>query len=75
MDHGLGSHQTYNFSHDFTSDSYEVITLCNVYLGDDSIMKVIGMRFIVMKIIVRDKINQIYIKDALRVPKLQANLL
>lgn len=75
MDHGLGSHQTYDFVHNFTFDSYEVNTPCNVYLGDESIMKAIGMRTNAMKTIVRGKINQICVKDTLCVPKLRANLL
>ena len=52
----------------------EVIALCNVNLGDYSIVKVIGMRSIIVETIVRDKIDQIRIKDALNESKLHANL-
>ena len=54
---------------------YEVITPYNVYLDDDSIVEVIGMGSIVLNSIVRGKINQIIIIDAVHLSNLQANFL
>lgn len=56
-------------------DTYKVIAPCNVLLGDDSALEVIGMASIIVELLVRDKIKRIGIKNALHVPKLQANLL
>lgn len=52
-------------------DVYKVIASRNVYLDNDSVFKVTGMRFIIIKIIVRAKVNQICVKDVLHMPKLQ----
>jgi len=62
-------------SHRTTFDMYEVITPYNVYLDDDSIVEVIGMGSIVLNSIVRGKINQIIIIDAVHLSNLQANFL
>lgn len=53
----------------------EVIVLCNVYLGDDNVIKVIGIGFIVVNVMVRGKIKRISIKDVFHISKLQTNLL
>lgn len=55
-------------------DKYEVIAPRNVYLGLDKVIKSIDMRSIIVKNIVRGKINRIPIKDAFHVSKLQANM-
>lgn len=63
-------------SHRTAFDTYEVIASHNVHLGDDSVVEALGIESIVMEVIVRGKINQFKNKkDALYVPKLQANLL
>lgn len=62
-------------SHRTTFDMYEVITPYNVYLDDDSIVEAIGMGSIVLNSIVRGKINQIIIIDAVHLSNLQANFL
>ena len=56
-------------------DTYDVITSRNVHLSDNNIVQVIGMRSIVVESILKDKINQICIKDVLHVSKLHVNLL
>ena len=54
---------------------YEVIAPYNVYLGDNSIIELIGMGSIIVEPLVTSKIKKICIKDAFHVSKLQANLL
>lgn len=56
-------------------DTYEVISPCNVHLGDYSIAKMIWMGSIVVEVERGGKTNRIYIEDVLYVSKLQANLL
>lgn len=56
-------------------DTYEVIAPCNVYVDDDSVVKAIGMGFIVVEAIVRGKINQIGINDVFHVNNFKSNLL
>jgi hypothetical protein len=53
---------------------YEVITLRNIYLDDNSVVQAFGMESIVVEAILEDKINQICIKYVFYVPKLHANL-
>jgi len=50
-------------------DMYKVIASRNVYLDDDSVFNAMRMRFIVIKTIVKTKINQIRMRDALHMPK------
>ena len=58
-----------------TYDTYEVISSCNVYLDDDSIMRAYKIGFITIEVIVKDNIKRICINNTLHVPKLQENLL
>lgn len=51
---------------------YEVIVLCNVYLGDYSIVEAIGIYVIIVEVVVKGKIKKICI---IYVPILQVNLL
>lgn len=52
-------------AHRGTFDTYEVIASCNVYLDDDSVVKLIRMNSIVVEVMVRGKIKRICIKEAL----------
>ena len=58
-------------------DTYEVIASHNIYiyLNDDNVMKTIGIDSIVIKVMVKDQIKIIRIKNIFLVLKLQANLL
>ena len=38
-------------------NTYEVIAPCNVHLGNNSLVKAIEMEFIILKVIVKGKIN------------------
>lgn len=57
-----------------TFDKYEEIAPRNVYLSVDKIIEAIDMRSIIVKNIVRGKINRIPIKDAFHVSKMQVNM-
>ena len=57
-------------SHRAVFDTYEIIASHNVHLGDDSVVKALGMESIVMEVIVRGKINREQKKYALYIPKL-----
>lgn len=57
-------------SHNATFNIYEVIATRNVHLGENSVIKVMGMRFIAIKSFVRSKIDQIHIKYMPRMSKL-----
>jgi hypothetical protein len=72
MDSGATKHMT---SHCLAFDTYKVLTLRSVHLGDDSILEAIGIGSIVVEVMVRGKINKIRINECLHVPKLHANLL
>lgn len=72
MDLGTTKHITLYWA---SFNTYKVIAIRNMHLDDGNIVKTIGMEFIIMVAIVRGKINRIHIKDAVHVPKLQANLL
>jgi transposase InsO family protein len=72
MDSGATKHMT---PHRAAFDTYEVIAPRNVHLGDDSVVEAIGLGSIVVEVSVRGRSKRIRIKDALHVPKLQANLL
>ena len=61
--------------HKVALDTYKIIASRNVYLDDDGIIEIIEMDSIVVEILMRYKIKTIYIKNALHVSKLQANLL
>ena len=54
MDHGFGATNHITL-HRVVFDTYEVIAPHNVHLGDESVVKVIGMRSIAVKAIVRVK--------------------
>lgn len=56
-------------------DIYEVIALRKISLNDNNIIEAVGMRTIVVKAIMKDKVNGIYIKNVHHMPKLHANLL
>lgn len=56
-------------------DIYEVIALCKIYLNDKNIIEAVGMRTMVVKVIMKDKVNGIYIKNVYHMPNLHANLL
>ena len=71
MDSGTTKHMT---SHRAIFDMYEVIDTHNIHLDNNSVVEVIKMRYIIMKVIMRSKINRICIKYALHVLKLQTNL-
>jgi len=45
-----------------------------VHLGDNSIVKAIGMGFIVVEVIVKGKTKKLRLKDVFYMPKFQANL-
>ena len=60
--------------HRVTFDMYDAITLHNVHLDDNSIVKAIGMIFIIMEVMLKCKIDQICITNTFNVPKLHANL-
>jgi hypothetical protein len=62
-------------SHRAAFYTYEVITLRNMHLGDNSVVQIIGMGSIILEAILKDKINQFCIKHVLHAPKLHANLL
>lgn len=51
-------------------DKYKKFFLHNIYLGDDSIVKVIEMAFVVIEVMVKGKINFFCIKDVIYLPKL-----
>lgn len=72
MDSGTTKHMTLYWA---SFNTYKIIAICNMHLDDGSIVKTIGMEFIIMVAIVRGNINRIQIKDAVHVPKLQGNLL
>ena len=69
---GATKHMTF---HKVALDTYKIIASRNVYLDDDGIIEIIEMDSIVVEILMRYKIKTIYIKNALHVSKLQANLL
>lgn len=50
-------------------DTYDIITPIKIYLGDDNIVKTIGMGSIIVEVIVKDK-KRIYNKDNLYISKL-----
>lgn len=56
-------------------NTYEVISPCNVHLGDGSVGEAIGMVSIVVGVKTRSKKTTIHISNVLHVSKLQANLL
>ena len=56
-------------------NTYEVISLCNVHLGDDSVVEAIGMVSIVIGVETKDETTTIRMTDLLHMLKLQANLL
>lgn len=60
----------YITSHKAAFSTYEVIATHNVHLDDESVVKAIGIASIVVKAIIRDKINRIRIKDMFHMPKL-----
>ena len=72
MDLGATKHMT---SYRAAFNTYEVISLRNVYLDNDNVAKAMGMGFIIVGVETRDKMNRICITDVLHVLKLQANLL
>lgn len=72
MDSGASNHRT---SCRAAFDTYEVIASCNVYLEGNSVVKVVKLGSIIVDVMVRGKIRRVRIKDALHMPKLQANLL
>ena len=65
----------YMISHRAAFNTYEVIYLHNVHLGDSSVAEVIGMGSVVIGVETKGKINRIRILEVLYVSKLQANLL
>lgn len=74
MNHEFGATKDMTL-HRVAFDTYEIITPCNVHLGDDSVVEVIGMESNVVEAIVRNDINRLCIKFALHVSNLQTNLL
>lgn len=58
-----------------TFDTYKAFAPYNVYLNDDSIVEAIGMSFIIIEILVKDKTKRFLFNDALFISKLQENLL
>ena len=72
MDSGATKHMT---PHRNAFHTYEVIAPRNVHMGDDSVVKTIGMGSIVVEAVCKGRSRKITIKDALHVPMLQANLL
>lgn len=50
-------------------DMYEVNATHYVYLGDDIVVKAIGMRSIIVKAIIRCNINRVCIKMVFHMPK------
>ena len=72
MNLGASKHMT---SYKAAFGTYKVIDLRGLDLGDNNVVKVIGMGSIVMETIMKGKINCIRIKDVLHVSKLHADLL
>ena len=56
-------------------DTYEVISLYNVRLGNDSVVETIVIRSIVINVEMKGKMNKICITNVLHMLKLQANSL
>lgn len=69
MDSGATKHMT---SYKDAFDIYEVIVPRYVHFNNDSVVKAIEMRSILVEAIVRRRINRIYMKDALYVSKLKS---
>lgn len=61
--------------HKAAFDIYQVISSCNVHLGDNSVAEAIIMTFIIVEATGKGKIKRIRIKFSLNVLKLHANLL
>lgn len=72
MDSGAAKHTTL---HRTTFDTFEVISPHNMDLGNDSVVKAIGLGSIVVGVETRGIRNRVCITDVLHVLKLQANLL
>ena len=72
MDSGATKHMT---PHRNAFHTYEAIAPRNVHMGNDSVVKAIGMGSIVVGATWKGRSRKITIKDALHVPMLQANLL
>jgi len=74
VDYGFGSHKAHNTLL-VAYEINEVMALQNVHLGDDSIVRAIGMDSIVVEVIVKGKTKKFRIEHVLHVPKLQSNVL
>ena len=55
MNHRFENKKKYMTSHRMTFDIYEVNAPHNVYLGDDSVVEAIGIVFIIVEVLVREK--------------------